>query len=80
VLDHGTIVESGTHHDLLSRAGTYAHLHDAQNSERRNPERRNPERRNPERQNPALQDPERRDAMTGPATPQPMGAGIRTTS
>ncbi|MFE4540954.1 ABC transporter ATP-binding protein, partial [Streptomyces scopuliridis] len=31
VLDHGTIVESGTHHDLLSRAGTYAHLHDAQN-------------------------------------------------
>ncbi|MFB6982398.1 ABC transporter ATP-binding protein [Streptomyces scopuliridis] len=32
VLDHGKIVESGTHHELLSRAGTYARLYGAQNT------------------------------------------------
>ncbi|MFB6984172.1 ABC transporter ATP-binding protein [Streptomyces scopuliridis] len=66
VLDHGEIVESGTHHELLSRAGTYARFYGAQNSERRNPERRN-----------TMAEPE---PEPEPETPQPMGAGIRTTS
>ncbi|MFE3137362.1 ABC transporter ATP-binding protein [Streptomyces scopuliridis] len=70
VLDHGRIVESGTHHELLSRGGAYARLYGSQNPERRHPERQNPERQHPMRQNPAAE----------PEIPQPMGAGIRTTS
>jgi ATP-binding cassette, subfamily B, bacterial MsbA len=30
VLDHGRIVEMGTHHDLLARGGLYAALHGTQ--------------------------------------------------
>jgi ATP-binding cassette subfamily B protein len=30
VMDHGRIVEHGTHHSLLERGGHYAHLHEAQ--------------------------------------------------
>ncbi|MEV4976556.1 ABC transporter ATP-binding protein [Streptomyces scopuliridis] len=73
VLDHGKIVESGTHHELLSRAGTYARLHGSQNSERRNPAPQNPERHNTMAEPGPEPEPE-------PEIPQPMGAGIRTTS
>ncbi|WP_189262216.1 ABC transporter ATP-binding protein [Streptomyces fuscichromogenes] len=31
VLDHGRLVETGTHHELLTLEGSYAHLHRAQN-------------------------------------------------
>jgi ATP-binding cassette subfamily B protein len=32
VLDHGRLVEVGTHQQLLAYGGTYAHLHQSQNS------------------------------------------------
>ena len=35
VLNHGAIVESGTHDELVTQAGLYAQLHTAQNGERR---------------------------------------------
>lgn len=35
VLNHGAIVESGTHDELVTQAGLYAQLHAAQNGERR---------------------------------------------
>ena len=35
VLNHGAIVESGTHDELVAQAGLYAQLHNAQNGERR---------------------------------------------
>lgn len=39
VLDHGRIVEPGTHHELVSRGGAYARLYGSRNRERRNPAR-----------------------------------------
>jgi subfamily B ATP-binding cassette protein MsbA len=34
VMDHGRIVERGTHHALLAQGGLYAHLHSMQFRER----------------------------------------------
>ena len=39
VVDHGRVVERGTHDELVAAGGTYSQLHDAQTRERRRPAR-----------------------------------------